>query len=63
MVTVFQFKDEQTGLHMCAKQICDRSSSFKIIQKTACSSYGELDNKWVSGVCVWLSMEQSLCFV
>jgi hypothetical protein len=44
IVTIFLFKDEQTGLHIFAKRICDWSSSFKIIHQKACRSYGEQDS-------------------
>jgi hypothetical protein len=43
-VLIFQFKDEHTGIHICAKGICDRSSSFEIIHQKACRSYGEQDS-------------------
>jgi hypothetical protein len=41
IVQIFQFNDEQTGQHICAKGICDRSSCFEIIQQKPCRSYGE----------------------
>jgi hypothetical protein len=41
MVTHSLFKEEQTGLHICAKRIWGRSSSFKSIHQKACRSYGE----------------------
>jgi hypothetical protein len=44
IVPIQGFKDEQTGLHICAKRICDWSSSFKIIYQKACRSYGEQDS-------------------
>jgi hypothetical protein len=44
IVTMFYLKYEQTGLHICAKRIYDRSSSFKIIHQKACRSYGEHDS-------------------
>jgi hypothetical protein len=44
IVLIFQFKDEQTGLHKCAKVICDWSSSFEIIEQNACRSYDEQDS-------------------
>jgi hypothetical protein len=47
-VLVFWVKDEQTGLHICAKQICDRPSCFDIIEQKACRSYGEQDSSHVS---------------
>jgi hypothetical protein len=36
--------DEHTGLHICAKGFCDRSSSFEIIEKNACRCYDEQDS-------------------
>jgi hypothetical protein len=33
IVTIFQFKDEQTGLHISTKRICDRSSSLTLFIK------------------------------
>jgi hypothetical protein len=41
IVLNFLVKDEQTGLHICAKRICDRLSSFEIIHQKVCQSYGE----------------------
>jgi hypothetical protein len=41
---ICQFKDEQTGLHICAKGIYDRSSGFEIIEQKACRSYDEQDS-------------------
>jgi hypothetical protein len=38
---VLIFKDQYTGLHICAKGICDRSSTFEIIEQNACRSYDE----------------------
>jgi hypothetical protein len=45
IVLIFLVKDEQTGLHICAKQICDRSSRFEIIDQNACRSYDEQDSR------------------
>jgi hypothetical protein len=36
IIPIFQVKDEQTGLHICAKRVCDRPSSFVIIEQKAC---------------------------
>jgi hypothetical protein len=44
IVLIFYIKDEQTGLHICAKRICDWQSSFVIIEQKACRSYGEQDS-------------------
>jgi hypothetical protein len=44
IVLIFWVKDEQTGLHICAKQICDRSRTCDIIDQKACRSYGEQDS-------------------
>jgi hypothetical protein len=43
IVLNFSVKDEQTGLHICAKGMCERSSSFEIIDQNACRSYDEQD--------------------
>jgi hypothetical protein len=43
----FWVKDEQTGLHICATRICDRSRTFDIIDQNACRSYGEQDSNHV----------------
>jgi hypothetical protein len=57
--------DEQTGLHICAKQICDRPSSFVIIEQKACRSYDEQDSSYILYpyclvlVCSILHMEES----
>jgi hypothetical protein len=40
--------DQHTGLHICTKRICDRSSSFTIIHQKACRSYGEQDSSLCS---------------
>jgi hypothetical protein len=40
----FHFEDEQPCVHICAKRICDLSSSFEMIPQKACSSYGEQDS-------------------
>jgi hypothetical protein len=44
IVLIFLVTDEQTGLHICAKRICDRTSYFEIIDQKACRSYGEQDS-------------------
>jgi hypothetical protein len=44
IVLIFEVKDEQTGLQICAKLICDRWCSFEIIDQKACRSYGEQDS-------------------
>jgi hypothetical protein len=47
IVTILLFKDEQTVFfftYICAKGICDRSSSFEIIYQKACRSYGKQDS-------------------
>jgi hypothetical protein len=36
IVLILLFKDEQTGLHICAKRIYDRSNSFEIIEQKVC---------------------------
>jgi hypothetical protein len=44
IVPIFLFKDEQIGLHICAKRICDRSCICELIDQQACRSYGEQDS-------------------
>jgi hypothetical protein len=36
--------DEHTGLHICAKRICDRPRRFVVIEQKACRSYGKQDS-------------------
>jgi hypothetical protein len=38
------FKDVKANLHICAKRICDRTSSFEIIDQKAYRSYGAQDS-------------------
>jgi hypothetical protein len=45
IVLIFYVKDEQIGLHIYAKRICDRSSTFELIHQKACRSYGEQDSR------------------
>jgi hypothetical protein len=45
-VLIFWVKDEQTGLHICAKRICDRPRRYVIIEQKACRSYGEQDSSF-----------------
>jgi hypothetical protein len=44
IVSIVYIKAEQTGLHICAKRICDRSSSFEIIHHIAWRCYGKQDS-------------------
>jgi hypothetical protein len=44
IILIVLVNDEQTGSHICAKRICDRSSRFEIIDQNACRSYGEQDS-------------------
>jgi hypothetical protein len=44
IVIICWFNDKQTGLHIGAKRIWDRSSSFKIIHQKAGRSDGEQDD-------------------
>jgi hypothetical protein len=53
-VLIFGVKDEQTGLHICAKRIFDRPRRFVIIEQKAC----RMLNKTVahsSLACMWLA--------
>jgi hypothetical protein len=50
IVLIVLVKDEETGLHMCAKRIFDRSSSFEIIDQKACRSYGEQASSYIYSI-------------
>jgi hypothetical protein len=59
IVLIVWVKDEQTGLHICAKRICDRLRTFDIIDQKACRSYGEQDSRTLCVQMSYISSPQS----
>jgi hypothetical protein len=63
IVTIVYFNYYLTGLHICAKHMCDLSSSFNIIYQKACRSYGEQDSSIPAHMETNIDDSWNICFL